>query len=277
MFGDLVKVTPSSKVVGDMAMFMTANGLTREDILQRGETLAFPDSVRALFRGDLGQPEGGFPKALQRIILKGELPYTERPNAHLAPIDFEKAFEEFRAEFGQYVTELDLLSYILYPKVFREYNEHVKEFGDAQNIPTTAFFYGLKPNEEIMMGIEDGKKVIVQYLNMTEPNAAGQRVVFFRLNGQMRSIIIKDKSIKVDKAAHSKATKANEVGTPLQGNLSKILVKEGDTVAINTPLFIIEAMKMESTITSPMAGKVAKIHLSERTLVEQDDLVIELA
>ncbi len=277
MFGDLVKVTPSSKVVGDMAMFMTANSLTAEDVMERGENLAFPDSVKALFRGDLGQPEGGFPTILQKIILKGEQPYTERPNAHLAPIDFKAEFEVFQAEFGQYVSKTDFLSYKLYPKVFRDYHEHITEFGDARNIPTLAFFYGLKPNEEIMIEIEDGKKVIVQYLNMTEANTAGQRVVFFRLNGQTRSIIVKDNAVKVTKQAHSKATKTNEIGTPLQGNLSKILVKEGDKVTVNTPLFIIEAMKMESTITSPMEGIVTKVHLSERTLVEQDDLVVELA
>jgi pyruvate carboxylase len=277
MFGDLVKVTPSSKVVGDMAMFMTANGLTQADVMKRGDTLAFPDSVKSLFRGDLGQPEGGFPKELQKMILKGEQPYTESPNAHLAPIDFDTEYKAFQAEFGQYVTENDFLSYKLYPKVYRDYYNHVQEFGDAKNIPTLAFFYGLKPNEEIMVEIEGGKKVIVQYLNMTEPNTSGQRVIFFKLNGQSRSIVIKDNSIKVTKAAYAKATKANEIGSPLQGNLSKILVKEGDKIEINTPLFIIEAMKMESTITSPMAGTVAKVHLTERTLVEGDDLVVELA
>jgi pyruvate carboxylase len=277
MFGDLVKVTPSSKVVGDMAMFMTANGLTQADVMKRGDTLAFPDSVKSLFRGDLGQPEGGFPKELQKMILKGEQPYTESPNAHLAPIDFDTEYKAFRAEFGQYVTENDFLSYKLYPKVYRDYYNHVQEFGDAKNIPTLAFFYGLKPNEEIMVEIEGGKKVIVQYLNMTEPNTSGQRVIFFKLNGQSRSIVIKDNSIKVTKAAYAKATKANEIGSPLQGNLSKILVKEGDKIEINTPLFIIEAMKMESTITSPMAGTVAKVYLTERTLVEGDDLVVELA
>jgi pyruvate carboxylase len=257
-------------------LFMTANNLTAEDVLERGENLAFPDSVKALFRGDLGQPEGGFPKRLQQIILKGEQPYTERPNAHLEPLDFETEFKAFQEEFGQYVTETDFLSFQLYPKVFRDYHAHIAELGEGQNIPTPAFFYGLKPNEEVMIQIEDGKKVIVQYLNMTEPNTAGQRVVFFRLNGQSRSIIVKDNNVKVTKVAHAKASALNEIGTPLQGNLSKILVKEGQVIAANTPLFIIEAMKMESTITAPIAGTVQKVHLSERTLVEQDDLVITI-
>jgi pyruvate carboxylase len=275
MFGDLVKVTPSSKVVGDMAMFMTANGLTAEDVLERGENLAFPDSVKALFRGDLGQPEGGFPKHLQKLILKDEKAYTERPNAHLASIDFDAEMAVFKKEFGQYVTETDFLSFKLYPKVFHDYHAHLTEYGEAINIPTLAFFYGLKPNEEMMVEIDDGKKVIVQYLNMTEPNSSGQRVVFFRLNGQTRSIIVKDNNVKVTKIANTKATRTNEIGSPLQGNLSKILVKEGDEIKLNQPLFIIEAMKMESTITAPTAGKVSKVHLKERSLVEQDDLVVE--
>jgi pyruvate carboxylase len=158
-----------------MAMFMTANGLSKEDVTERGDNLAFPDSVKALFRGDLGQPEGGFPKELQKMILKGEEPYTERPNAHLAPMDFDSEFKAFQKEFDKYETETDFLSYKLYPKVYRDYYDHVQEFGDAKNIPTLAFFYGLKPNEEIMVEIEGGKRVIVQYLNMTEPNASGQR------------------------------------------------------------------------------------------------------
>ncbi len=276
LFGDLVKVTPSSKVVGDMAMFMTANNLSKADILERGESLAFPDSVKALFRGDLGQKEGGFPKDIQRIVLKGEEPYTERPNAHLTPVDFEQEMEVFKEEFGPYVTEKDLLSYKLYPKVFRNYQTHVSNYGDARTIPTLAFFYGLKPNQEIMVEIDDGKKIIIQYLNMTEPDRFGKRAVYFRLNGQTRSIMLQDRSVKVKVIAHIKATQDNHVGAPLQGNLSQILVKEGEQIDINTPLFIIEAMKMESTITSPMAGTVQKIHLSEKTLVEQDDLVIEV-
>lgn len=276
LFGNLVKVTPSSKVVGDMAMFMTANGLSKEDVLNNGESLAFPDSVKALFRGDLGQQEGGFPKDIQQMVLKGEQPYTDRPNAHLSPVNFEEEMIAFKQDFGQYVSDSDFLSYKLYPKVFQDYHDHISLYGSGMNIPTLAFFYGLKPNEEIMVEIATGKKIIVQYLNMSAPNHLGERIVYFRLNGQTRSITVKDKSIKVENVAHRKATEPHQVGAPLQGNLSQILVKEGDCVDVNTPLFIIEAMKMESTITSPMKGNIKKIHLSEKTLVEQDDLVVEL-
>lgn len=276
LFGNIVKVTPSSKVVGDMAMFMTANGLTKKEVVEKGNTLSFPDSVKALMRGDLGQIEGGFPKKIQKMILKGEKPYTNRPNVHLEPIDFEKEFKAFQKEFGEYVNKQDLLSYLLYPKVFRDYHEHFTQYGVVRMLPTPAFFYGLKPNEEIMVDIENGKVVIVKYLNSTVPNENGFSSVFFKLNGQTRSIDVRDLNATTDFVANKKVEKDSDIGAPLQGSLSKILVKAGDEVNVNTPLFVIEAMKMESTITSPVKGKVKAVHLGERTLVEQDDLVIEL-
>jgi len=277
LFGDLVKVTPSSKVVGDMALFMTANGLSREDVLDPKGTLAFPDSVKALMRGDLGQTPGGFPAALQNIILKGEKPYTERPNAHLEPIDMEADMAAFNQEFSGKPTVTDWLSYQMYPKVYSDYYAFWQNYGEVGTLPTPAFFYGLKPNEEIMVKIGKGKLILIKYLNMTEPDEAGNRLVFFSLNGQTRSVQLRDRKLNIEVVAHQKATQPNEVGAPLQGNLSKIFVKEGDTVALDAPLFIIEAMKMESTITAPMAGVVKRIHLHEKTLVDQQDLVVELA
>lgn len=276
LFGGIVKVTPSSKVVGDMAMFMTANNLTKEDIFEQGSTLAFPDSVKALMRGDLGQIEGGFPKDIQKIILNNESPYTDRPNAHLEAIDFDKEFHAFQSAFGNRVSFLDFISYKLYPKVFSDYFEHYEEFGTIRSLPTLPFFFGLKPNEEILVDLGPGKTIVIKYLNMTEPNELGMRLVLFSLNGQTRSIEIKDESVTSEVPTHIKASKPTDIGAPLQGNLSKILVKEGDHIDINTPLFIIEAMKMESTITSPRKGIVKKIYIKERTLVEQDDLIIEL-
>lgn len=274
LFGDVIKVTPSSKVVGDMAMFMTANNLTKEDVFKKGDTLAFPDSVKAFFRGDLGQPYGGFPKELQAMVLKGEKPYTDRPNEHLEPIDFEQSFINFQTKFNKYAHFNDFISYELYPKVFEEFHEHFETYGAVRVLPTKAFFYGLEPNEEIVVTISNGKNVVIQFLNMTEPNKQGYRTVFFNLNGQTRAIDIKDRKIKVAEIVHQKAQKENEIGSPLQGSLSKILVKEGDIVKKNTPLFIIEAMKMESTITSPIEGVVGRVHLTEKIMVAQDDLVI---
>lgn len=276
LFGDIVKVTPSSKVVGDMALFMTSNGLTKEDILQRGQSLAFPDSVKQLMRGDLGQMEGGFPKEIQKIILKEENPYADRPEAHLKPVDFGKEMEAFRQKFGNTLGMNDFLSYKLYSKVYEEYHGHIEDHGEVSNLPTPVFFYGLKYNEEILVNLDKGKNILVKYLNLTEPDELGMRVVFFELNGQMRSISVRDIKQKATAITHQKAEKPNEIGAPLQGNLSRILVKAGDSITSNTPLFIIEAMKMESTVTAPQAGKVKKIHLKEKTLVEQGDLVVEM-
>jgi pyruvate carboxylase len=276
LFGDLVKVTPSSKVVGDMAMFMTANHYTEEDILTKGATIDFPDSVKSLFRGNLGQAYGGFPVELQKIVLKNEQPFVERPNAHLAPIDFDKEFKAFQIEFSEFCDELDFISYKLYPKVFRDFYVHHEEFNAVQHLPTLPFFYGLKQNEEIIVEIANGKSILIRYISASVADEDGMRNVTFEMNGQTRSVRIKDKTIKTEKVLHLKASAANQIGAPLQGSLSQILVKEGDKVTANTPLFIIEAMKMESTITAPIAGLVKKIHLAEKTMVKQDDLIIEL-
>ncbi|MCB9272191.1 MAG: pyruvate carboxylase [Lewinellaceae bacterium] len=276
LFGDIVKVTPSSKVVGDMALFMTANNLTAEDILTKGESLAFPQSAKELMRGDLGQIDGGFPKKIQKIILQGEKPYTEHPNAHLTPIDFESSMEAMRDKLGEEVTELDLLSWLLYDKVFEQYYEHINRFGDVSKIPTLPFFYGLKANEELMVELGEGKQVIIKFLNVTEANEQGNRLVFFRLNGQARAIEVHDKSLHKEIKRNRKATNANQIGAPLQGSIAKILVKPGDEVELNTPLFTIEAMKMESTIAAPKPGKVKEVFLDEKTLVEQNDLVVEM-
>jgi pyruvate carboxylase len=275
LFGNIIKVTPSSKVVGDMAMFMTTNGLSKEDVFTKGPKLSFPDSVKALMRGDLGQIDGGFPADIQKIILRDEKPYTERPNAHMEPIDFESGFEAFQKDFGDKYTLRDFISFKLYPKVFRDFDEHQKKYGNVSVIPTPAFFFGLKPNEEIIIKLGQGKNTVIKYLKLTEPDELGQRLVFFKLNGQIRIIPVRDLHVQTDFVVHQKASAENHVGAPLQGSLSRILVKEGDDVQINTPLFTIEAMKMESTITSTRTGKVKRVHLTEKTIVEQDDLIVE--
>lgn len=276
MFGDIVKVTPSSKVVGDMAMFMVTNKLSKEDIFLKGETLSFPQSVISFFKGDIGQPDGGFPKELQRIILKDTQPYTDLPNAHLKPVDFEREFEEFKIRFDKKLSFLDFLSYRFYPKVFEEYYRHVKEYGDVSVIPSQYFFFGLKQNEEALIEIDKGKSIMVRLLNILEPDENGNRSVFFRLNGQTRTIEVKDKNVIVKKVSHKKVSTENEIGAPLQGMLSKVFVKEGDSVKKNQPLFVIEAMKMESTITAAKDGTIKKIFLQEQTLVEADDVILEM-
>jgi len=230
LFGDIVKVTPSSKVVGDMALFMTANNYSEADIYEKGEQLSFPDSVIGLMKGDLGQTPGGFPEPLQKIILKNELAFTDRPNAHLNPIDFDEAWKQFRQKFGSSYKQTDLLSYLFYPKVFEEYHQHLKQFGEVYYLPTPVFFFGLRVNEEALVELAPGKSILVKFIYMSEPDEAGMRNVFFNLNGQTRSIEVRDKRFKVTKKANRKVSSANEIGSPLQGKLSRILVKKNTKV-----------------------------------------------
>lgn len=275
MFGDIVKVTPSSKVVGDMAMFMTSNNLTQEEIMERGDEISFPDSVKNFFRGDLGQPYGGFPEVLQKIVLKDEVPYTDRPNAHLAPVDFDKEFEEFKIKYpDKRMSFLDFLSFKLYPRVFDDYYHHFQQYDEVLKLPSKAFFYPMRPNEELMVRIAPGKKLLISFMYSLEPDEEGQRPVYFKINGQTRSILVRDTNIRVEKVEHEKVSTAEDIGAPLQGKLTSILVEEGQSVEKNQPLFVIEAMKMESTITAPKAGVVKRLPLKTGVMVEQDDLII---
>lgn len=278
MFGDIVKVTPSSKVVGDMAQFMVANDLTPEDVMKKGESISFPESVQGFFAGEIGQPEGGFPTDLQRIVLKGKKPFTDRPGKHLPPIDFENEFEDFREKFeGARFT--DFLSYKLYPKVFEEYWKFKNHYGDVSVVPTPIFFYGMKMSEDTTIEIDRGKTLLIRLLSISPADDKGNRTVFFKLNGQTRAIELQDKSIKVERKENRKVDKGNErqIGAPLQGMLSKLMIKPGEPVKKAQPLFVIEAMKMETTISAPADGAVKDLVLAEGTLVNTGDLVIELA
>jgi len=276
ILGGMVKVTPSSKVVGDMAMFMTANGLNVDDLLRDGDTLAFPNSMISLMKGELGQRAEGWPKEFQKMVLKNESPFTDKPNAHLEPFDFDAELKSFKSEFPESDNDRDLLSYLLYSKVYTDFYEHNSQFGDTSNLSTPTFFYGLKPNEEVTVTIAPGKNILIEFLNMNQPNEAGERLVIFRLNGSIRSVVVKDEKIKTTIQANRKAIAEGEIGSPLQGSLSKVLVKVGDELVKDDPLFIIEAMKMESTITAPYAGRIVSILLKDRTLVQQDDLVLTI-
>jgi len=276
LFGDIVKVTPSSKVVGDMALFMTSNNLTAKDIFEKGDTLSFPDSVKQMFRGDLGQPYGGFPAELQSIILKHEVPFTDKPNAHLPSTDFDRELREFRTKYDEKQTIEDFLSMKMFPKVFDEFYGFKKAYGDVSPLPTPAFYYPMKANEEILIPIEPGKNLLLRFLNISEPNEEGMRDMFFKINGQNRHITVRDRAVKAKIVEHYKASSANEVGAPLQGRLVNIYVKEGDKVSKNQPLFVIEAMKMESTVISPVEGTVKRVYLQAGVMVQQDDCVVSL-
>ncbi|PCJ88433.1 MAG: pyruvate carboxylase [Flavobacteriales bacterium] len=282
MFGDVIKVTPSSKVVGDMAQFMVTNGLTPKDVMEKGDSVSFPESVQSYFKGDLGQPVGGFDKKLQKIILKDKKPYKDRPNAHLDPVDFETEFPEFvkkyQKGFGRELLMSDFLSYKLYQKVWED--AHIKhlEFGDVSRIPTKNFFFGMDLMEETIVEIGEGKTIIVKLLSVGPADHEGKRIVFFKINGQTRNIEVIDNSLKVEKVENLKTDTDNSkhIGAPLQGLLSKVFVKKGQKVKKNEPLFVIEAMKMETTITASESAAIEAIPLKEGTMVNADDLVVVL-
>ena len=282
LFGNVVKVTPSSKVVGDMAIFMVTNGMSSRDVLERGDEISFPESVINFFKGDLGQPVGGFPKKLQKIILKNKKPYKNRPNAHLAPIDLEMEYKNFEKKFQKgFIRPIefeDFLSYHLYPKVFEQAHEFYKKYGRVATIPTKNFFYGMDTREEIMVELEPGKTVLVQLLSVGEANVEGVRIVFFRINGENRYVEVNDKSLDIKKTENTKVSmdSENEVGAPLQGLLYKLWVDKDQKITENDPLFVIEAMKMETTVAATKSGKVKSIALSEGTMVMQDDLILTI-
>ncbi|MCK5811026.1 MAG: pyruvate carboxylase [Cocleimonas sp.] len=276
MFGDIVKVTPSSKVVGDMAIFMTSNDLTEADVMAQGSTLVFPDSVIDLFKGNLGQTDKGFPAELSKLILKGKQPFTDAPNAHLASVDIEVEFIAFQQQFNNECTMLDFLSYKMYPKVYNDFYQSQQDYGDIQTLPSTAFFYALKQREEVRVELAQGKIIIIKLLYISDADEGGIRTVTFDFNGQTRSITVRDDAVVSTKKINRKAVEENEIGTPILGRLSQIMVTEGDDIEKDTPLFVIEAMKMESTITAPFAGIVGRIHLEEGEILEQGDLVVEM-
>jgi pyruvate carboxylase len=276
LFGDIVKVTPSSKVVGDMALFMTSNNLTPDDVFEKGESLSFPESVVGFFKGNLGQPHGGFPAELQKLILKGEEPLKGRANDHLEPVDFVQAFKEFQERFPGQDFEA-FLSHQLYPRVFEEYYEHNQRYGEVTKLPTRAFFYGMQVGEEFLVELAKGKTIVIELVGITPADEQGMRTVAFRMNGQIRRIAVRDQSVAVKEKTNRKASGEKEVGSPLQGKISEVKVKVGDLVEKGDALFIIEAMKMEATVSAERGGKVSHIELSGGDFVEQDDLVVVLA
>jgi len=283
LFGNIIKVTPSSKVVGDMAQYLVSNNLTIRDVLEKGDSISFPQSVVNFFKGDLGQPVGGFPKELQKLILKDQKPYTDRPNAHIEPLDIDIEYKAFRKIFEKDLSRpidiTDFLSYKLYPKVFTDaFNKHLK-YDSLLNLPTKNFFYGMERGEEIIVELEKGKMLLVTLDSIGEPNNDGMVTVYFKVNGQARNVQIKDTAIKIDKVEHAKADKDNDkhIGAPLQGLLSAILVKKGEKIVKNQPLFIIEAMKMETTITAVEDTIVKQLVLKPGVMVNSEDLVLQLS
>ncbi|MDE1549744.1 pyruvate carboxylase [Jeotgalibaca caeni] len=278
MFGDIVKVTPSSKVVGDMALFMVQNKLTEADIYERGMDLDFPESVIGLFKGDLGQPVGGFPERLQRIVLKDIPASTERPGSLREPVDFQAIEEEVASKIKRTPTEEEVLSYLMYPEVFLGYAQMFDRFGDVTKLDTPTFFHGMRTGEQIEMTIEKGKTLMIKLNQIGEPNSEGNRVLYFELNGQGREIEIKDASITSTKAIRKKAEPTNKqhVGATMPGSVLEVLVSKGDRVQQGDPVMITEAMKMETTIRSTTNGVVDQIYVVANDRIDKDDLLLEI-
>ncbi len=283
MFGDIVKVTPSSKVVGDMALMMVSAGLTPEDVLDPDKEIAFPESVVAMFRGELGQPPGGWPKALQEKILKGERPLTGRPGADLPPADLEAEKKKAEEEVGREISEEELYSYLMYPKVFVDYARKVERFGPVSVLPTENFFYGMNVGDETVMELERGKAPHVRLLAVGEEDEEGFVKVFFELNGEPRMVKVEKRAVEGEKraaarAAHPKAEPGNpkHVGAPMPGMVSTVSVQEGQQVKAGDVLCTLEAMKMETAIHAEADGTVKHVLVQPGQQVEAKDLLIEL-
>ncbi|CAI3291045.1 pyruvate carboxylase [Enterococcus cecorum] len=278
MFGDIVKVTPSSKVVGDMALFMVQNQLTEEDLYEKGDTLSFPDSVVSFFEGQLGQPVGGFPEKLQKIILKGRPAITVRPGQLAPAVDFEKVRNELAEKVGFTPKDEQVLSYLMYPQVFLDYCKAYDQFGEVKLLDTPTFFYGMRLGEKINVEIEKGKVLIIRLDEIGEADEEGNRILFFNLNGQRREIVVNDKSIQSTIVHRKKAepTDKNQYGATMSGSVLQVLVKKGDHVKKGDVLMITEAMKMETAIEARFDGVVDHLYVHPGETIQSGDLLIEL-
>lgn len=272
MFGDIIKVTPSSKVVGDMALFMVQNNLTEDDIYDRGDTIDFPISVVDFFDGKLGVPYGGFPEVLQKIILRGREPNLDRKPVE---IDINKMIVDMdRKEIP--INENNISSYCIYPQVFENYIKRYKKFGDLSVLDTPTFFFGMKPGEEIRVMIEEGKMLLIRLENITRADENGDRIVQFELNGMPREIRVHDNHVEDSSIEIKKANPdiPGEIGATLSGKVVKLLVGKGDKVTKGDPIIVTEAMKMETTITAPIDGTVVEIHALAGNPIESGDLLL---
>lgn len=279
LFGDIVKVTPSSKVVGDMALFLVANNLAPEDTLDPERELAFPESVVEFFEGRLGQPPGGFPKELQARILKGRPAQTDRPGANLPPADLDAARQKAGELLGEPASGRDAMSLLMYPRVFPDLAAHMRKYGDTSVLPTPIFFFGPEEGTENLVEIEPGKTLIVKLLTVSEPSDEGKRTVFFELNGQPREIVVADRSLASAVIEAPKADPADplQIGSPLPGLVVGVAVQVGDAVRKGQKLLSIEAMKMETTLYAERPGRVAEVLAVVSRQVQAGDLLVRLS
>jgi len=278
LFGNIVKVTPTSKAVGDMALFMVANELTAGDVLDPDRELAFPASVVDLIGGGMGQPPGGFPEEVKARVLRGEPGLSGRPGETLAPVDFEEATATVEKFVGREPARRDVISYLLYPKVYREFADHQTLYSDTSVLPTPVFLYGQETGEEIAVDIERGKTLIVNFLTVGEPHPDGKRTVFFELNGQPRDVNVVDRSLEPETLSAVKADPSDpkQIGSSMPGMVVGVAVKVGDTVAQGDKLLSLEAMKMETTVYAESDGNVADVLVYQGSQVAPGDLMIRL-
>ncbi|RVA34324.1 biotin/lipoyl-binding protein, partial [Mesorhizobium sp. M7A.F.Ca.US.001.01.1.1] len=277
MFGDIVKVTPSSKVVGDMALMMVSQDLTVADVENPDRDIAFPDSVVSMLRGDLGQSPGGWPAALQRKALKGDKPITVRPGSLLKPADLKANRKEIEEKLERKLSEFEFASWLMYPKVFTDFAGAQETYGPVSVLPTPTYFYGMKPEDEIFVDIEKGKTLVVRCLAIGDVDEKGMVTVFFELNGQPRRVKVPDRAHGASAAkARRKAEPGNEahVGAPMPGVVSALSVAAGQAVKAGDVLLSIEAMKMETALHAERDGTVAEVLVKAGDQIDAKDLLI---
>ena len=282
LLGHIIKVTPTSKVVGDLAIFMLKNNLTRDNILTEGRDLSYPESVVDYFKGMLGQPQGGFPEDLQKIVLKGQEPITVRPGSLLPDVDFDAIDAYLREHYYMDkmeepgVMEQKTLSFALYPKVYEDYCEHFEAYNDVSKLESHVYFYGLRPNEETTIRLGEGKDTLIKFIRASDPDSAGYRTLEFEVNGFYREVRILDRNyeVKADRRLKTDPRNPGHLGASMPGVISGIRIKEGDHVKKNTALMTIEAMKMETTVISRVSGIVDRIYVKEGDEVNQNVLLV---
>ena len=278
MLGDIIKVTPSSKMVGDLAIFMVQNDLTPENIVEKGEHLAFPDSVVSYFKGMMGQPPCGFPKDLQRVVLKGEKPITGRPGDLLPPTDWDQLRREIVKFYPNYEEPRSLISYAMYPKVYEEYVRHRKEYGYIMRMGSHVFFNGMAVGEMNKINIEDGKTLMIKYIGLGDRNDDGTRNVQFELNGMRREVAVPDPTAAdtAKTVVMADPNDKSQAGASIPGMVSKVNVKPGDQVKVNDVLAVIEAMKMETSVVARMDGTIDEVFVKPSQSVKAGELLLTI-
>ena len=276
LFGDIIKVTPTSKVVGDMALAMVTAGLTKQEILDPEKEIAFPESVVQFFHGEMGQPVGGFPAALQAKVLNGKTPLQGRPGESLSSIDLEQTRETLSVQLKEEVSDFDLASYLMYPDVFLDYAEMDRKYADVGILPTHIFFYGLASGEETVLSFEDNRQAIVHYLATSEPDEEGMRRVFFELNGQPQTVIVRDDNLSYEVHQNEKADPANpgHLAAPMPGLVVAVEVSTGERINQGDTVVVLEAMKMQSAIPAEKSGIIKRVVVSADHVVDTGDLLV---